>query len=141
MRGRDARVQEWSEGQYHLMEALFNFREALQSPTAFVYDPNICYPTATQPSMMLCMSQLITQPYGLRAAQHFEKGMEIQAEEADIYCHIRRRREARLAFSFDYEEQQMPQARFEQMHIRRPIALHGLKLRAHLPGNDCPFSP
>jgi hypothetical protein len=133
------RVQEWSEGQYHLMAALFNFREALQSPTAFVYDPKhlLSDSDTTLYDALHVATHYTAIWFSSRTA--FEKGMEIQAEEADIYCHIRRRREARLAFSFDYEEQQMPQARFEQMHIRRPIALHGLKLRAHLPGNDSPF--
>ena len=32
-------VREWGEGQYRLTEALFNFREAFQTPTAFVSDP------------------------------------------------------------------------------------------------------
>jgi hypothetical protein len=64
------------------------------------------------------------------------KAMQVQAEEADIYCHLQRRRKTRLLFSFDYEEQRMPRARFEQMHAGRPVVLRGLKLRAHQPGDD-----
>jgi hypothetical protein len=133
------RIREWSESQYHLMETLFNFREALQSPTAFVYDPKhlLSDSDTTIYDAIHVAANYTAEWFGDRSAfDKAMKAMQVQAEEADIYCHLQRRRETRLVFSFDYEEQRMPLARFEQIHTRRPVVLRGLKLRAHLPGYD-----
>jgi hypothetical protein len=124
------------------MEALFNFREALQSATAFVYDPKHLLSdsdTTLYDAIHIAANYTAGWFGDRRAFDKAMKAMQIQAEEADIYCHLQRRRETRLVFSFEYQEQQMPLARFEQVHTHRPVVLRGLKLRAHLLGDDAIF--
>jgi CRISPR-associated endonuclease/helicase Cas3 len=129
-------VREWGEGQYHLTEALFNFREAFRTPTAFVSDPQHL------------LSDSDTTLYdALHVAAHFkvdwfterhnfEQAIGKHVEEAGIYCHLRGWRSGRLTFTFHYREPSLPKERFEPLYTRQPVVLRGLRLQGHSPGHE-----
>jgi CRISPR-associated endonuclease/helicase Cas3 len=130
------RVREWGEGQYHLTEALYNFREAFQAPTACVSDPH-----------HLLSDSATTLYDALHVAAHFkvdwfadrhafEQAIGKCVEEADLYCHIRGWRPTQLTFSFYYREPTLPRERFEPLYTRRPVVLKGLRLQGHSPGHE-----
>jgi hypothetical protein len=137
------RIKEWAERQYHLTESLFNFREALQTLTAFIYDPHhlLSDSDTTLYEALHVEANFKANWFANRSA--FERAMQaidIQVEEGDVYCHIQQWREARLSFSFDYPKPELPRERFEQLYLRRPAVLRGLRLRGQNPGQEAPYS-
>jgi CRISPR-associated endonuclease/helicase Cas3 len=132
-------VRDWGEGQYHLTEALFNFREAFQTPTAFVSDP---YHLLSDSDTTLYDALHVAAYFKVDwfADRHsLERTVGARVEEADLYGHIRGWRSARLTFSFYYREPSLPKERFESLYTRRPVALRGLRLQGHSPGQEGPF--
>jgi CRISPR-associated endonuclease/helicase Cas3 len=136
------RIKEWAERQYHLTESLFNFREALQTPTAFIYDPRhlLSDSDTTLYDALHVEANFKADWFANRSTlQRAMNIIDVQAEEADAYCHIQQWRETRLSFSFDYREDNLPRKRFEQLYLCRPTVLRGLLLRAHISGQEEPY--
>jgi hypothetical protein len=121
---------------------LFNFREALQTTTAFIYDPHhlLSDSDTTLYDALHVASNFKADWFANQSA--FERAMkviDVQAEEADVYCYIQQWRETRLYFSFDYPKNELHRERFEQLYLRRPAVLQGLRLRGHIPGQEAPY--
>jgi hypothetical protein len=136
------RIRGWAERQYHLTESLFNFREALQTITAFIYDPHhlLSDSDTTLYDALHVEANFKADWFVNRSAfQRAVKGIDIQAEEADVYCCIQQWRETRLSFSFDYREDELSQERFQKLYLRRPIVLRGIRLRGQVPGQETPY--
>lgn len=131
-------VRQWAEEQYHLTEALFNFREAFQTPTAFIFDPKHLLSDSDTTLYDALHVAANFEADWFTSQRAYEKAVQIQAEKADIYCHLKRWRETRLIFDFEVRLD-LSQERFEQLYTRRLIALHGLLLRGRRLGEDVPF--
>jgi hypothetical protein len=137
------RIKEWAERQYHLTENLFNFREALQTLTAFIYDPHhlLSDSDTTLYDALHVEANFKANWFANRSAfERAMKAIDVQVEEGDVYCHIQQWRETRLSFSFDYPRPELPRERFEQLYLRRPTVLQGLQLRGHHPGQQVSYS-
>jgi CRISPR-associated endonuclease/helicase Cas3 len=130
------RVREWAEGRYHLTEALYNFREAFQTPTAFVSDPHhlLSDSDTTLYDALHVAAYFKVDWFADRHA--FEQAVEKHVGGADLCCHIRGWRPTRLTFSFYYREPTLPRERFEPLYTRRPVVLRGLRLQGHSPGHE-----
>ncbi len=138
------RIKEWAERQYHLTENLFNFREALQTLTAFIYDPHhlLSDSDTTLYDALHVEANFKANWFANRSAfERAMKAIDVQVEEGDVYCHIQQWRETRLSFSFDYPKPELPRERFEQLYLRRPTVLRGLRLRGHNPGQGASLDP
>lgn len=126
----------WAESRYYLTEALFNFRDIFQGPTAVVYDPDHLLADADlTPYDALHVAANFEADYFDSAAQ-FRDACGLEAEDADVYCRLIRQREAgsRLRLGFEFRVPRMLREIWERVHTRQPVALRGLKLRAELPG-------
>ena len=130
------RVREWAEEQYYLTEALFNFREAFQAPTAFFFDPQhlLSDSDTTLYDALHIAANFLADWFS--DSHLFEKAVSIRPEETDVYCSIQEWRQNRLSFGFDYQEPSLSREHFEQLRTRRPIVLKGLRLRGHLAGQE-----
>ena len=137
------RIKEWAERQYHLTESLFTFREALQTPTAFIYDSRhlLSDSNTTLYDALHVEANFKADWFADQSAfQRAMKEIEVHAEEADVYCCIQQWRETRLSFSFDYREDKLSRELFEKLYLRRPTVLRGLRLRGHNPGQEASYS-
>src|SRR2546430_6243848 len=124
------RIRGWAERQYHLTESLFNFREALQTITAFIYDPHhlLSDSDTTLYDALHVEANFKADWFVNRSAfQRAVKGIDVQAEEADVYCRIQQWRETRLSFSFDYREDELSQERFQKLYLCQPKGLRGIR--------------
>jgi len=134
---------QWAESQYHEIKALFNFREAFQSPMACVYDPG-----------HLLADSNVTLYDALHVATNFEADYFADSEtftqatgafadkEASVYCYLRAHREKQLRIGLEFRPQERTREVFESLYCRRPVALKGLTLRAEIPGSGpAPIDP
>jgi CRISPR-associated endonuclease/helicase Cas3 len=129
-------VREWGEGQYQLSEAIFNFREAFQSPSVFVFDPgHLLSDSDTTLYDALHVAAYFRADW-FPDRYTFEQAVGKPGEESDAYCHIKGWRPSRLTFSFRYPELRLSRERFESLYTRRPVALRGLRLQGHSSGRE-----
>lgn len=134
----------WAQSQYHLTEALFNFRDAFEGPKAAIYDRKHLLADSDYATYdALHVAANFEAEYFDSAAQ-FRNATGIEAEEADVYCRLTRQREvnSRLRIGFTYREKRMPRDLWERLNLRRPVAIQGLELVAELPGRGAvPLHP
>ncbi len=133
-------VQKWVEEQYSLAEALFSFRESLDTPSACVFDPN-----------HLLADSDVTVYDALHIAMNFEiewfdnekdfaDKTKCRPEKAIVYAKIKGHRDVRIRFDFEYViTDRLERERFEQIYCYRPVALSGLRLRAELVNGNGAF--
>jgi len=141
---REQLVAPWLKAQCALTEALFNFRDSFQGPTAAVYDPH-----------HLLSDSDVTLYDALHVAANFEADYFDDAAmfrrecggapgPAEIYCRLKAGREPRLYIGLEYRETRLrlPREAWERLYTRRPVALIGLRLLAHVPGGGpAPLHP
>lgn len=131
---REQLVMPWLQAQYALTEALFNFRDSFQGPTAAVYDPH-----------HLLSDGDLTLYDALHVAANFEadyfedaaafrRACGIEPDQAEVYCRLTAHRDQRLYIGLEYREGKLPRQAWEKLYTRRPVALTGLRLRAQVPG-------
>jgi CRISPR-associated endonuclease/helicase Cas3 len=133
---REQLVMPWLKAQYALTEALFNFRDSFQGPTATVYDPR-----------HLLSGGDLTLYDALHVAANFEAdyfddapafrqacGIEPSPAPLGVYCRLTAHREPRLYVSLEYRETRLPRQAWEKLYTRRPVTLTGLRLLAQVPG-------
>lgn len=135
-------VLPWLQAQYALTEALFNFRDSFQGPTAAVYDPH-----------HLLSDSDVTLYDALHVAANFEadyfddaiafrRACGVEPEQAEIYCRLTAHRDSRLYLGLEYRETRLPCQAWEKLYTRRPVALTGLRLLAHISGGGpAPLHP
>ena len=133
-------VLKWVEEQLSLAEALFSFRESLDTPSACVFDPK-----------HLLADSEVTVYDSLHVAMNFEiewfdnekdfaNKTKQQPEKAIVYAQIKDHRNTRLRFDFEYVvTDRLNRERFEQIYCYRPVALIGLRLRAELANGNGAF--
>jgi CRISPR-associated endonuclease/helicase Cas3 len=129
------RLREFVEGQVHLAEALFNFRDSFQGATAVVYDKQhlLSSETINSYGLMHVVSNYRVQWLENRA--EFARTYGEPEQEGDLYGAIRDWREPRLSLGLAYESP-WPRDDFEDRVCRRPVALKGLRLEAKEWGGD-----
>ena len=125
----------WAESQYWQTEALFNFREAFQSPTACVYDPRhlLAESDLTLYDALHVATNFVADYFTDENA--FAQAVGIPAEPADVYCHLRDHRSPRLRIMLAYRPERFARDQFEPLYCRRPVTIKGIKLRADVPGS------
>lgn len=135
---RQALLLPWVESRYHLTEALFNFRDAFQGPTAMVHDPDHLLADADLTVYDALHVAANFEAHYFDSAEPFRDacGLEVEVGPAEVYCRLIRQRAAgdRLRLGFDVLEPRMPREVWEKLHTGQPVALRGLKLRAEFPG-------
>ena len=133
-RVREQLVVPWLKAQYALTEALFNFRDSFQGPTAAVYDPH-----------HLLSDSDLTFYDALHIAANFEADYFDDASafrrecggepgRSEVYCRLKAHRDSRLYIGLDCREERLPRSVWEKLYTRRPVALVGLRLCAQVPG-------
>ncbi len=135
-RAREQLVVPWLKAQYALTEALFNFRDSFQGPTAAVYDPH-----------HLLSDSDLTLYDALHVAANFEAdyfddapafrracGVEPGQATLGVYCRLTAHREPRLYVGLEYREIRLPREAWEKLYTRRPVALTELRLLAQASG-------
>jgi CRISPR-associated endonuclease/helicase Cas3 len=129
------RLRRFVEGQVHLAEALFNFRDSFQGATAVVYDKQhlLSSETINSYDLMHVVSNYRVQ--WLEGRGEFARTYEEPDQEGDLYGVIRDWREPRLSLGVAYESP-WPRDKFEERVCRRPVALKGLRLTAKEWGGD-----
>lgn len=141
---REQLVLPWLQAQYALTEALFNFRDSFQGPTAAVYDPH-----------HLLSDSDLTLYDALHVAANFEAdyfddaaafrracGVEPGQTPQGVYCRLKAHRDPRLYVGLEYRETGLPRQAWEKLYTRRPVALTGLRLLAQaLGGVPAPLHP
>jgi hypothetical protein len=124
----------WLKAQHALTEALFNFRDSFQGPTAAVYDPH-----------HLLSDGDLTFYDALHVAANFEadyfddaaafrQACGVEPGQAEIYCRLTTPRDPRLYIGLEYREGRLPREAWGKLYTRRPVALTGLRLQAQVPG-------
>ena len=129
------RIRAFVEGQVHLTEALFNFRDSFRGATAVVYDQRhlLSSQTINSYDLMHLVSNYRVQ--WLEGWNEFVQVYGEPEEKGDLYGIIRGWREPRLSLGLAYESP-WPRAEFDDRVCRRPVALKGLRLEARERGGD-----
>jgi CRISPR-associated endonuclease/helicase Cas3 len=121
----------WVEEQYWLKEKIFSFRDAFETPSACVFDPN-----------HLLADSEVTVYDALHVVSNFEvewfSGKDdfftktgTQPDDALVFARLLSHRSPRLRFVFEYNApDRIQRERFEELYCRRPVALKGLQIRA-----------
>jgi len=124
----------WLQAQNALDEAIFNFRDSFQGPTAAVYDPDhlLADGDLTYYDALHVVANFEADYFEDKTA--FTQACDVQQEEADIFCRLRSHRDPRLRLGFEYQEQRLPRDVWQKLYTRRPVALRGLKLLAQIRG-------
>ena len=128
-------IREFVEGQVHLAEALFNFRDSFQGAKAVVYDKRhlLSSETINSYGLMHVVSNYRVQ--WLEGWGEFARTYGEPEQEGDLYGVIRDWREPRLSLGLAYESR-WSRGEFEERVCRRPVALKGLRLEAKEWGGD-----
>jgi CRISPR-associated endonuclease/helicase Cas3 len=129
------RLRKFVEGQVHLAEALFNFRDSFQGATAVVYDKQHLLSSETVNSYSLIH---VVSNYWVEWLEGWSEFARVYGEsecEGDLYGAIVDWREPRLSLGLAYESP-WQRAEFERRVCRRPVALKGLRLSAIERGGD-----
>jgi CRISPR-associated endonuclease/helicase Cas3 len=132
-RSREQLVAPWLKAQYALTEALFNFRESFQGPTAAVYDPHhlLSDSNVTFYDALHVAANFESDYFDDAASFHYACGAE--PGQAEVYCRLTACRDPRLYIGLEYREGRLPREVWERLYTRRPVALSGLRLRAQVP--------
>ncbi len=134
-------VREFVEGQVHLTQSLFSFRDAFQGPTAVVYDKRHLLSSETVNTYDLMHLVSNYRINWLEGRQEFIRQFGPTDLKSDLYGIIEDWRNPRLTLSMGYEST-WPRAEFDERVCRRPIALQGLRLVAQEQGGDTyPLDP
>jgi CRISPR-associated endonuclease/helicase Cas3 len=139
---REQLVLPWLQAQYALTEALFNFRDSFQGPTAAVYDPHhlLSDGDLTLYDALHVVANFEADYFDDAAA--FHRACRIEPGQADIYCRLTTHRDPRLYIGLEYREGRLPREAWEKLYTRRPVALTGLHLLAQVPGGGpAPLHP
>lgn len=126
-------VGAWAEAQYHLTESLFNFREALPTPTACVFDPQhlLAESDVTTYDVLHIVTNYDTEWF--EDKDDFANKTGQSSKDAEVYGHLCNHRSSRLRLTFAYNApDRVDRERFKEVYCCRPIALKGLRLRAEL---------
>ena len=135
------RLREFVEGQVHLTQSLFSFRDAFQGPTAVVYDKRHLLSSETVNAYDLI--HLVSNYWinWLEGRREFVRQFGPTDLKGDLYGAIEDWRDPRLTLALGYESG-WPRAEFDERVCRRPVALQGLRLIAREQGGDTyPLDP
>ena len=123
----------WIESQYWQTEALFNFRDAFQSPTACVYDPQhlLAESDVTLYDALHVAANFVADYFADERV--FEQATGMTAESTEVYCHLRDHRPQRLWITLAYQAERLSREVFESLYCRRPVALKGIRVGAEVP--------
>ncbi len=135
------RLREFVEGQVHLTQSLFSFRDSFQGPIGVVYDKRglLSSETVNTYDLMHLVSNFRIN--WLEERREFIRQFDQTDLKGDLYGVIEDWRDPRLTLALGYESA-WSRAEFDERVCRRPVALRGLHLIAREQGGDTyPLDP
>ena len=133
-------VLDFVQARVELTQALFNFRDAFQAPTAQVYDPQhlLSEQDLTEYDVFHLISHFHCERYD---KTDFENLTQRPATKAKFYITLHDFQPSRRVVGLYYESN-CSKEQFEQQYCNEPRALKDLKITLNIPGNSpVPIEP
>ena len=122
------RIVEYARRQYHLMEALFRFRDSQYGIRCGIFDPKKIFQNTSDHAYYDLLHVITGYEYKLIEWRDFKALTGEWGGRCDFYVQVDDFRSPRRTVSFEYETH-INQEEFESQYCNRPTCLKGLTLR------------